>query len=129
MATLRPTTRPIVRMGMRARRSPSMRSTSSLSRLVRVLRGLELRSARPSSPIASNRFLHFLAVRRLIPADSAAALRPTSAMRAISNLRPSYVVLAFLWLFIRSDPLVSLKRQELQSPRTFRVNNLLRHEI
>src|SRR5664280_399645 len=61
VATLRPTTRPIVRIGMRARRSRSIRSTSSTSRLVRVLCGLELRSAKPSSPSVSKRFFHFLA--------------------------------------------------------------------
>ena len=91
--------------------------------------GLELRSTKPASPSAANLFCHFLAVRRLMPAASAAGISPFIAMRSINNLRPSRVVLAFLWLFIRSRPLESLKRQELQSPRTFRVNNLLKHHI
>lgn len=37
-----------------------------------------------------------------MPAASAAGISPNTAIRSISNLRPSYVVLALLWLFIRS---------------------------
>ena len=47
---------------------------------------------KPPHPLARCR-------RRLIPAASAAAISPMTATRSISNLRPSKVNLAFLWLF------------------------------
>ena len=50
---LRPTTAAMRRTGMRLRRSPSMRSASSASMLLRVRSGRELRSTRPASPAAS----------------------------------------------------------------------------
>ena len=101
VATLRPTTRAIVRMGMRWRRSCSIRVRSSLSTVERVWLGRELRSIRPASPCVANRCSHFLAVRGLMPAAAAAGISPINRIRSINNLRPAKVVLAFLWLFIR----------------------------
>ena len=64
--------------------------------------GFELKSNRAASPPTSKRSFHLRAVRALMPAAYAARLIPITAIRSISNLRPSYVVLALLWLFIRS---------------------------
>ena len=101
--TLRPTTAAILRIGMRARRSCSMRSSSCTSTVLRVRVGRELRSTKPASPASSKRLTHLRAVRGLMPAASAAGISPMTATRWISNLRPSKVNLAFLWLFIRGD--------------------------
>ncbi len=103
VATLRPTTAAMRRIGMRARRSCSMRAVNSASTVLRVFKGRELRSGKPARPSCSKRARHLRAVRTLMPAASAAGISPITAMRSISNLRPSKVVLAFLWLFIRGD--------------------------
>jgi hypothetical protein len=63
--------------------------------LDRVRLGRELRSASASMPPCRNRLSHLLAVRRLMPAASAAALSPIAAIRWTSNWRPSIVNLAF----------------------------------
>jgi len=84
------------RIGMRSRRSCSIERSSALSTVLRVRRGRELRSANPSRPCSSKRASHFLTVRRLTPAASAAAASPITRMRSINNLRPSMVNLAFL---------------------------------
>jgi hypothetical protein len=94
--TLRPTSSAIRRIGMRSRRSCStLRSTTS-SRLLRTRLGRELLSASASRPPSRYRSSHFLAVRRLTPAASAAAVSPITGIRSTNNLRPSIVNLAFL---------------------------------
>ena len=99
VATLRPTKAAIRRIGMRARRSSSMRWANLPSIVLRVRSGRELPSLRACSPACSKRNSHLRAVWRLIPAASAAGISPMTAMRSMSNLRPSKVNLAFLWLF------------------------------
>jgi hypothetical protein len=83
-------------MGIRNRRSCPIERCSASSTLARVRLGRELRSARPARPSCSKRLSHFLAVRRLTPAASAAALSPITAIRPTNNFRPSTVNLAFL---------------------------------
>ncbi|MNV71016.1 hypothetical protein D3C71_1640080 [compost metagenome] len=63
VATLRPTTWAMRRMGMRLRRRRSMRCVNSMSTVVRVRAGLEVRSIKPSGPNITKRFRHLQAVR------------------------------------------------------------------
>lgn len=113
VATLRPTTRPIVRMGMRVRRNPSMRSMSSPLRIVRVLRHV-----RPGALIEQTRIAQrleaLLPLPRRAQADAGGLGRrhqPHRSNALDQQLATLYVVLAFLWLFIRADPSESLKRR------------------
>jgi Flp pilus assembly protein TadB len=57
--------------------------------------------------------------RGLMPAACAAGISPMTAMRSTSNLRPSKVSLAFLWLFIRQVPSVKFKRGNSSFPDLF----------
>jgi hypothetical protein len=81
--------------------------------------GRELRSCKPCTPPSRKRLSHLRAVRGLMPAASAAGISPIPAMRSTSNLRPSNVNLAFLWLFIRWDSSVTLKRGNSSFPDPF----------
>ena len=101
--TLRPTILAMVRMGMRLRRSCSMRRRRAESQFVRVVRGHELRSCKPAKPCSVKRLSHLRAVRSLMPAAWAAGISPMVAMHSMSNWRPAKVSLAFLWVFIRRD--------------------------
>lgn len=59
------------------------------------------------------------AVRTLMPAASVAGISPITAIRSISNLRPSKVVLAFSWLFTRGISSVSPKLGNSSPPDSY----------
>ena len=73
---------------------------------------------------AAKRRCHLRAVRMLMPAASAADIRPIRAISATRWARPLGVNEAFLWVFIRGvlKRVVWLENLHLASPR---VNNLL----
>lgn len=66
VATLRLTAAAMWRIGMRARRSCSMRAASSPPTVLRVFTGRELRSSKPSRPSCSKRSRHLRAVHSSI---------------------------------------------------------------
>jgi hypothetical protein len=84
-----PSTSAISAAVIRRRRSASIASSRSAGMRVGRLLGAELRSRSPSSPSASHLASHFLAVRSLTPAASAAGVsaQPSSSMRLTRSMR------------------------------------------
>src|SRR3954447_13919923 len=88
---------------IRNRRSAAMHAIRASSVLLATTFGAEDRSTSPSSPSARHRANHFLAVRTVIPAASAASRisQPSVSRRSMSNRRPFGLSLALACNFIR----------------------------
>jgi hypothetical protein len=89
--------------------------------------GAELRSRSPASPSARHLASHFLAVRPLTPAASAAGVsaQPSSSMRLTSSLREFGQVRALRWILIRV--LLGLVASAPPAFKEARMNNVVRN--